>query len=219
VLGGGFYLLLRRLGGGSAEASGKGTRASALEATSLGVFLRPKLTEIRLAPPTPRRFAFQKREEAIRERELIPFRGLYWIFQPPFPMPPPSSPIHEGAPNLFRFRSTDTTPIRLSADQSFDASYSIASARGLEFVLELAEEEDPSFDVLLLLRDTTSLPNRILRFDREVPQKFDQGYRVRFARPPSSGLQKFNRMTLEFRPEMHRVHIAPRIAVRGFRFY
>lgn len=185
---------------------------------STAIILRPRFDHVKLVPPQPQRIKLEERHQAASLRELIPFRGFYWIFQPPFFRPPQSSPLEIGTPKDFYFRSNDNSLIRLSADERFPQPYSLRGARGLEFELENAEEGLPSFSARLTLRSNSDGPGGYIPV-REQPVVFRNGvYSLRFDLPADRPIHNFDQLTLNFALNSQRQHIVPRIAIAGFRF-
>jgi hypothetical protein len=210
--------ILRSMGGSGQDRRAQGQANATQEPTSRGVILRPKFDKVKLVPPRPKLINLEERRQAAVKKQLIPFRGFYWIFQPPDRMPPPSSPIQVGAPSQFRFRSNDTSPLRLSADERFETPHSLQGASAMEFEIETTEEGLPSFAGRLILRDTSQIPHGIIRVSERPFVSEDGHYKVRFDLPASKRISKFDRLTLDFVSDFHRMHIAPRVALLGFRF-
>lgn len=185
---------------------------------SLGVILRPRFDKIKLVPPQPKRIQLEERRQSASRRQLIPFRGFYWIFQPPFFKPPQSSAQETGTPKDFNFRSNDGSLIRLSADERFPQPYSLRGAHALEFELENAEEGLPTFRARLTLRNNSDSPGGYLGV-REQPVLFRNGvYTLRFELPADRPIESFDQLTLNFALNSQRLHIVPRISLSGFRF-
>jgi hypothetical protein len=197
-----------------AQAQASATR----EPTSRGVILRPKFDKVKLVPPRPRLINLEDRRQATARKQLIPFRGFYWIFQPPDFMPPPSSPLQTGSPNQFRFRSNDKSPLRLSADERFEKPVYFSGATAMEFEIESSEDGPPSFGARLILRDSTVWPPATIRLPERPFVPGDGTYTVRFDLPRSGYMTKFDRLTVDFVSDFHRLDIAPRINLLGFRF-
>lgn len=208
--------LVAIVGGSNRKVQARATATQ--EPTSRGVILRPKFDKVKLVPPRPKQINLEERRQAAVKKQLIPFRGFYWIFQPPDSMPPPSSPLQIGAPSEFRFRSNDTSPLRLSADERFEVPHSLQGATAMEFEILTTEDGLPSFSARLLLRDTSQIPHGIIRVSEKPFISEDGAYKVRFDLPSSKRITKFDRLTLDFVSDFHRMHIAPRVALLGFRF-
>lgn len=188
------------------------------EPTSRGIILRPKFDKVKLVPPRPRLINLQERRQAAARKQLIPFRGFYWIFQPPDFMPPPSSPLQTGSPSEFRFRSNDRSPLRLSADERFEKPVYFSGATAMEFEIESTEDGLPSFGARLILRDSTVRPPATIRLPERSFVPGNGTYTVRFDLPRSKYMTKFDRLTVDFVSEVHRLDIAPRVNLLGFRF-
>ncbi len=211
-------LIVRSLGGGDGDRKSKGQTQAAREPTSRGIILRPRFDKVKLVPPRPRPINLEERRQALAKKQLIPFRGFYWIYQPPDFMPPPSSPLQIGTPSEFRFRSNDTSPLRLTADERFEIPQSLSGVSALEFEIQTTEEGRPSFAARLILRDMATIPNGVIRVPEQPMKLIDGGYKVRFDLPSGSRISKFDRLTVDFVSEYHRLHVAPRVAILGFRF-
>lgn len=184
-----------------------------------GIFLRPEAEEkdYQLPPPPVLRV---ERFASIPEQPLeIPFSGVYWIFQPPLTAPPEKSPEEVGTPADFRFRSEDSTPVRLEARQSLLKPFPTQRIQAIGVTL-LSKDRFP--DTLSLQVFATSSQDRRIRINlgtervgfmpewNAVPQTLN------FKMPPQPLLSEFDGLILRFVLEPPRLQIVPRLSVQKF---
>jgi hypothetical protein len=161
----------------------------------------------------------QDRRQREARRDLIPFRGVYWVYQPPDVMPPIRSPEEEGSPDQFRLRSTDLSAIRVTAREEFPEAISIGGSNGMELEMRSAEEAPPSFLVRLLVVDRRGPSTAYFRSRAETPSQTGATVRVRFPWPSARAMDRFDKISVDLLPERDRAHRAPRVALLGFRLY
>ncbi len=134
-------------------------------------------------------------------------------------MPPPGSPTYEGAPDVFRFRSSDRSPIQLSAREDFPRPIPLRVSRGLELHLRSAEEGPPAFSLSFVLHNRRAGAAAFLRSPLLLPARDGPVLKARFDWPSARALDRFDQITIELIPNGDRIYRAPRVAVLGFRLY
>lgn len=190
------------------------------EQTALqGVILRPKVEEKDYKLPPPPVLRNQEFANIPKSPFEIPFSGVYWIFQPPLPAPPDKSPIADGTPADFRFRSGDSTPIRLEARQSLRKPIPFSRIQEIGVTLLSTDRYPDTISLKLLATSSKELRMQmnlgIVRVTH-MPEWNAVPQTLQFKIPPHPLLSEFDGLILRFVLEPPRLQIVPRLSVQKF---
>ncbi len=191
-------------------------RGSSNEKADRGILLRPKVQRIKIVPPQLHVLREEQSFVVQKKDELIPFTGVYWIFQPPDFTLPPHSPVHTGSPDEFKFHSTDGSEVRLEAHQIFDPPLPLRGVGDIQVELRNVDEQPTSFQLRLTLRDSRLGPAAFVSYSSRYLS--GSGNTVRFPKQSTSVITHFDQLTLRFESDPYRWARVPRIGIVGFRF-
>ncbi len=143
----------------------------------------------------------------------IPFNGVYWLFQPPGKQPPDKSPVEQGTPVDFHFRSDDKRAIVVEARQSLVTRVPLRRLTGIRVALENGEPLPKTIWVELLLVSgqagvqPVSLGRTILAAGRSAPE---------FKVPMTALIDSFDGLIVRMTRSWSQEHVAARVSIEKF---
>lgn len=208
--------------GGPFGSPNQGEVAAEQEPVARGLILRPRRERIKLVAPVARQFHWRETARQEKQTQLIPFDGVYWVYQPPFWRPPAGSPEREGDPVLLAVRSNDESPIRLAAVQTLAKPLPFTSASRLSFVLRPSVRKPErrsvlSFQARLVLRHRAAATSGVILFAPADPVCGQEECTLDFSQPTTRSLSVFDEIVLTILPHYGNQSEVPRIALLGFR--
>ena len=154
----------------------------------------------------------------------ITFDGVYWFFQVPDVQPSADAQVIHGDPLKAGVHSVERWPIRMEAHQLLPESIDLTCCQELRLTLTDGDSVPGQVSVEVLLseglpegRAEVSLGERVLPSslgDALDRRQVDETLVFRF--PKSSGIKRFNLITVRVKPAPERDIAAPRVAIRSF---
>lgn len=154
---------------------------------------------------------------------VIPFDGVYWLWQPPANRPPKTAIIKYGSPAKLGFHSTDNTSLWMEAHQNLGTQVDLACCSAIQVVIE-NHDSFPKTSSMELIADNADAPNspRLSLGIQPIPPIGLQNEPSRneqtltFQVPRQSSAHGFNELTVSFRLNYWRGGRSAKIAIRQF---
>jgi hypothetical protein len=221
-LGGGGY------GGRVVSAAGNGGPeiATATSAVYPGVIIVPEIRKraVTLVPPIP---AMRPGVFGATQTDplSIPFWGVYWLLRRPQIEPSASAVTLHGDTSITTYRSTDRSPMTMTARQDLGNSFSLSCCSGIRVVVWNGERNPDTITVELRVRDTigdapaVTLGQGPLLANREWKLAADPvpvQETLRFPIPSGAARNRFDQLVVVFHLGTPREHRSARVAVDRF---
>jgi hypothetical protein len=191
-----------------------------------GVLLYPKApSPMKLVLPrlatTTNGFPLVSPSEA---RWLIPFNGVYWLWQPPAEAPPATAAIRYEDPSIQTFRSLDGGPLWMEAHQNLGTFLPLDCCAAIQVLIQNGDRYPRTVDLELILTNTAvaGRPQQSLGSQQISLSRQNGTRRVRqtltFFLPHAANLQRFDELKVRFRLKWWRGDQSARIGIAGFAF-
>lgn len=219
-------LLNRLLGPRSAAADSTRSRerGKTPPAVHPGVILHlTKLVDLAVVPPRPVAEGHGHGARPAREAVIIPFAGVYWFYRPPDHRPPPSSITVEGSPDLKRYLSLGSEPIRMEARQNLGRMINLDCCMRIDLALRNADSYLGSVEIELVL--VNSSERRELSLGRSPLSRRPRGMNrattplaetMPFLVPPARLIREFDEFRVVFHLGKPRTDRSAKTAVDHF---
>lgn len=193
----------------------------------MGILLWPeKQHRTKLIAPSPLSFEQQLFGNKKDNRLIIPFDGVYWFYKAPDIRPPATSREAHGTPEMVNIRSTDRRPLRMEAHQNLGTTINLNCCSRIEIAIRNADRYRESVSLELLLSDSASSDKRSQSLGRARvrstrPWKFYEDRpptteTLSFTVPASSGIRRFDEITVVFRLDADRADAGAKIGIDHF---
>jgi hypothetical protein len=189
-----------------------------------GIILYPPPVKKQIVAPAPQSDSFQASAHA--KPVLIPFDGQYWYFKLPSSRPSARAHIAHAKPTDVNVHSTDSDPLQMEAHQNLGLPVNLADIAEIDLALTNADTRPGPIDIQLLLADSSAKPIPPLYL---APQSIlsSQPMQILLNRPPvretlrfripaHPTLQRFNQITVIFRPSPRRSRVGAKVSIEGF---
>jgi hypothetical protein len=146
----------------------------------------------------------------------IPFSGVYWLFRPPAPRPPPDATVREGTPLESAFSTTNGTPIRMEAHQPLNPPVNIRCCDRIKVDFANAEGTPGVLYAGMILFDTTAggaTTESLAVLDTPLSAKNGT---FEFPIPRPSALRQFNEIEVFFYLDWLGSDRTPKVGVEQF---
>jgi hypothetical protein len=158
---------------------------------------------------------------------IIRFDGPYWFLQPPSKRPGPEAHIAHGTPVDVDLESNNAVALMMNAHQKFVPAIPTARCREIDIAIENSDNKSGLVSLGVLLTDEGSNRTRYLgqqailstepgNFFVKTTPVFET---LHFAVPRDASLQKFNKITVMFLPDIEHLFVAPKIAIKQFELF
>ena len=193
-----------------------------------GVIIVPEIRKraVTLVPPLPamRPGMFDAKQT---DPLSIPFWGVYWLLRPPQIQPSASAVTMNGDPSTTTYRSTDRSPMSMTARQDLGKLFSLSCCSEIRVVVWNGERHPESIWVELRIRDTIAggpamtvgeeplLANRDWKLAGDPTPVLET---LRFRVPAGLARKQFDQLVVVFHLSAPREHRSARVAVDRFTF-
>lgn len=160
---------------------------------------------------------------------IIRFDGSYWFLQPPSKRPGPEAHVAHGTPVNVDLESNNAVALVMNAHQKLARAIPTARCREIAIAIENRDNKPGLVSLGVLLTDENSSPNRTRYLGQQAILSTEPGNffvkttpayeTLRFAVPPDTSLQKFNKITVMFLPDIEHTFVAPKIAIQQFELF